>query len=187
MSKKPNGKPPTFTTKKLDWLVCVNFDRRLKQFPVAFKVAYVIANQVNEITNTAFISDETIADKAGGISERQVRRSRNLLRETGWLSWQRTYSANLYSLLSDRVSGVWDAITASNEARAERRRKRRSDWQRRHFRSRSAPGTTSNHRTHKSGSKVRDRTYKSEGDRTYKSDIHVREFTLGISRQERDE
>ena len=46
MTKKRSvwKKPPTFTSKKLDWLACVNFDRRLKQFPTAFKVAYVIAN-----------------------------------------------------------------------------------------------------------------------------------------------
>ena len=68
MSKKRWKKPPTFTGKKLDWLACVNFDRRLKQFPTAFKAAYVIANQVDEAKNTAFISDAAIADKAGGIS-----------------------------------------------------------------------------------------------------------------------
>jgi hypothetical protein len=137
MSKK--RKPPTFTGKKLDWLACVNFDRRLKQFPIAFKVAYVIANQVDEIKNTAFISDAAIIDKAGGISRSQVVRSRKLLRDTGWLEWRRTYSANVYSLLSEQVSGVWDAITASNEARKERQRKRRSDWQHRHITSKSAP------------------------------------------------
>jgi hypothetical protein len=135
MSKKP----PTFTGKKLDWLTCVNFDRRLKQFPTVFKVAYVIANQVDEFKNTAFISDAAIADKAGDISVSQVQRSRKLLRDTGWLAWRRTYSANVYSLLSEHVSGTWDAITASNEARKERRRKRRSDWQHRHVTSRSAP------------------------------------------------
>ena len=141
MTKKRSvwKKPPTFTSKKLDWLACVNFDRRLKQFPIAFKVAYVIANQIDETRNTAFISDAAIADKAGGISERQVGRSRKLLRDTGWLSWKRTCSANVYSLLSEHVSGVWDSITASNEARKERRRKRRSDWQHRHFTSRPVP------------------------------------------------
>src|SRR6516165_7052089 len=114
MTKKRSvwKKPPTFTSKKLDWLACVNFDRRLRQLPTAFKVAYVIANQVDEIRNTAFISDVAIADKAGGISERQVGRSRKLLRDTGWLSWKRTYTANVYNLLSKYVSGVLDAITA---------------------------------------------------------------------------
>jgi hypothetical protein len=189
MTKKPSvwKKPPTFTSKKLDWLACINFDRRLKQFPTVFKVAYVIANQVDETRNTAFISDAAIADKAGGISERQVGRSRKLLRDTGWLSWKRTYSANVYSLLSEHVSGVRDSITASNEERKERRRKRRSDWKRHHFTSRSAPKSTSSHRTYKSDSKVCDRTYKSEGDRTYKSDIHVREFTLESLRQEKED
>ena len=141
MTKKRSvwKKPPTFTSKKLDWLACVNFDRRLKQFPTAFKVAYVIANQVDEIRNTAFISDAAIADKAGGISVSQVQRSRKLLRDTGCLSWKRTHSANVYRLLSEHVSGVWDSITASNEARKERRRKRRSDWQHRHFTSRPVP------------------------------------------------
>jgi hypothetical protein len=184
---KERRKPPTFTTKKLDWLACVNFDRRLRQLPTAFKVAYVIANQVDEIRNTAFISDVAIADKAGGISERQVGRSRKLLRDTGWLSWKRTYTANVYNLLSKHVSGVLDAITASNEERKDRRRKRRSDWKRHHLTSRSAPKSTSSHRTYKSDSKASDRTYKSEGDRTYKSDIHVREFTLESLRQEQDE
>jgi hypothetical protein len=183
MSKKP----PTFTTKKLDWLACVNFDRRLKQFPTVFKVAYVIANQVDGSGNTALISDAAIADKAGGISERQVGRSRKLVRDTGWLDWRRTYSANVYSLLSEHISGALDAITASNEERKERRRKRRSDWKRHHLTSRSTPKSTSSHRTYKSDSKVCDRTYKSEGDQTYKSDIHVREFTLGLSRQEQEE
>ena len=182
-----NKKPPTFTGKKLDWLGCINFDRRLKHFPVAFKVAYVIANQVDETKNIAFISDEAIADKAGGVSLSQVGRSRKLLRDTGWLTWKRTYTANVYSLRSEHVSSVWDAITASNEERKERRRKRRSDWKRHYLTLQPAPNSTSDHRSCKTESKSRDQSYKTEGDQSYKTDIHFREFTLEfLSRQETD-
>jgi hypothetical protein len=119
MSEQTNQ---TFTSRKLDWLRCVCFDRRLK--PYDFKVAFIIAQHVNQKSQTAHPSDATIADETGG-SVRNVKRARVRLNDAGWISWRRTQTSNVYALVFTKVSGFMDAITASRDARNETRQKRR--------------------------------------------------------------
>ena len=115
----------TFTGRKLDWLKCVAYDRHLKRYPFAFKVAFQIAQHVNEKKGFAHVSDAVIADKAGGGSVRNVGKARMKLRETGWLTWQPTRTANLYTLRHERENGILDLIAIASDARKERRRKAR--------------------------------------------------------------
>jgi hypothetical protein len=110
----------TFTSRKLDWLKCVCFDRLVQ--PYDFKVAFVIGQHINQKTLTACLSDETIADESGG-SARNVKRSRVRLREAGYISWRRTRTANVYRLRFEKVSGIFDAIISSRDARKERRKR----------------------------------------------------------------
>jgi hypothetical protein len=100
------------------------YDRRLK--PSDFRVAFVIAQHVNETTGKAYPTEELIADRIG-TTTRTVRRSITLLQEHGWLTkkQKRTYDAktktwktrNFYWLRFDNVQIVFDAITASRLGR----------------------------------------------------------------------
>jgi hypothetical protein len=150
----------TFTGRKLDWLKCVAYDRQLKQYPFAFKVAFVIAQHVNEKNGTAFVSDEAIADKAGGGSVRNVGKARVKLRETGWLTWQSTQTANLYTLHYEQMNGVLDLITIASDKRREQRGKRLA-WKHRD-------------RNHSSEHEPPDRNHSSQHDRNHSSYIHLR-------------
>jgi hypothetical protein len=107
----------TFTGTKLDWLKGVAFDRRLQ--PYDFKVAFVIAQHLNQRTGSTMLSDEIIADESAGGS-RNVRRSRLRLHEAGWLTWHHTRTANVYRPDFSQMNDVLDTITLSREARRER-------------------------------------------------------------------
>jgi hypothetical protein len=113
----------TFTGRKLDWLKCCNFDRRLQSFD--FKVAFVIVQHVNARTGCAMLSDETIADEAGGHSPRSVRRARDRLKAAGWLDWKRTRTANIYVLSWENFERFVDAIMDARDLRQEHRARRR--------------------------------------------------------------
>jgi hypothetical protein len=115
-------KQASFTSRKLDYLKACNFDRRLEAYD--FKVVYIIAQHVNEKNDMAMLSDEAIAEEIGG-SPRSVGRSRNRLRDAGWLSWRRTSTANIYTLDYTNVGRVLDLITKMRDERRERRSKRR--------------------------------------------------------------
>lgn len=112
----------TFTGRKLDWLKCCAFDRRIQ--PWDFEVAFVISQHVNARTLSAMLSDEAIADEAGG-SPRNVRRARERLRSAGWIKWRRTRTANIYEMLFEKIGGILDAITAVRDERRDRRNARR--------------------------------------------------------------
>jgi hypothetical protein len=155
-----------FTSRKLDWLKCCSFDRLLE--PLDFKVGFVIIQHVNAKKGTAILSDETIADKTGGGSVRNVSRARCRLRDAGWLTWKRTRTANVYTPVFDKVSGTLDAITKSSDARRERRQERRL----------FAPEPRSPDRTPVSYLNLPDQTPMSVLDRTPVSDKHLRGNTL---------
>jgi Helix-turn-helix domain len=112
----------TFTGRKLDFLNCVAFDRQVQS--IDFRVMFVIAQHVNEKTGTAFLSDETIADKTGGGSPRNVYRARLRLQKAGWLNWRRSRTANVYTLRYDKMNAVLDMIAISNDARRKMRLRR---------------------------------------------------------------
>jgi hypothetical protein len=111
----------TFTSRKLDWLDTLAFDRRLS--PLAFKVGFRIIQHVNASTGRTRISDATIADEIG-CPARNVYRPRILLRDTGWLTWRRTRTANIYEIKFDNVERLLDLMTAARDVRKEQ-------WQRR--------------------------------------------------------
>lgn len=115
---KTNG---TFTGRKLDWLKCCSFDRRLE--PYDFKVAFVIQQHLNEATETCWLSDETIADEAGG-SARNTRRARKRLRELKWIDWKRTSTANIYVLCFGNINRMLDLMIKAREGRYERKKSR---------------------------------------------------------------
>jgi hypothetical protein len=149
------------TSRKLFWLTCVNFDHsRVK--PYDFRVAFVIAQHINRNTGNARLSDETIADEAGG-SLRNVARARQLLREFGWLTWRRTRTCNVYSLNHDRVSRTLDMLTASRDARREMYQKRKT-----------TPPAKPPDMTPVAGLKPQDTTPVASRDMTPVADIHLR-------------
>jgi len=115
----------SFTSKKLDWLKCCCFDRRLHAYD--FNVAYAIAQHINAKTGTTMLSDETIADETGGSTTRRVRRSRARLQDAGWLTWRRTRSANVYRLNYDQIDPMLDLFIAMRDARRENRQRFRSE------------------------------------------------------------
>jgi hypothetical protein len=107
------------------------YDRRLK--PSDFRVAFIIAQHINERTGKAYPAEGLIADRIG-TSVRTVMRSVSLLHEVGWLriKRKRTYdpktktwrTRNVYMLRFENVQIIFDAITAS---RLGRRFKRDTD------------------------------------------------------------
>lgn len=113
----------TFTSHKLTWIDCLAYDRRLK--PLDKLIGLAIAQHVNSGTSQAYVSDETIGDKVGGVSVRSVIRSRHRLRKTRWLTWRRSRAANYYELDHSNVNGILDMVAASRDARRERNRQSR--------------------------------------------------------------
>jgi hypothetical protein len=132
----------TFTSWKLDFLTCLAADPRIK--PMVFEVAFCISQHIKASTRLAFVSDQTVREKTN-ISERDVYRARRRLKETGWLDWRRTSTANVYSFSDANMNGVRDALEIRRQARQDRRRYRQSV-----------------------------RTRESEHVRTRESDIHLR-------------
>jgi hypothetical protein len=108
----------------MDWMTAAAYDRRLK--PSDFRIAFVIAQHINEKTGKAFPSREEIADKAN-TSVPTVARTIRLLQDTGWLTIRRkrTYdpkikgwkTRNSYWLRFDNVQTMFDAMAASRLGR----------------------------------------------------------------------
>jgi hypothetical protein len=113
----------TFTGEKLDWLNLVNADPRLDAS--AFKVAFCIAQHINQNSGTWMLSDELISDKTS-LPTRTVQRARKALRDLGWINWRRTGGANVYWLLNGQVNAMLDHLTMLKDARNEKRIKARA-------------------------------------------------------------
>jgi hypothetical protein len=116
------AKQRLFTGDKLDWLTALSADPRLDAR--AFEVGFCIAQHVNKETGLTILSDDTIADKTG-IPRRWVQRSRDLLRATGWIDWNRTRTANVYWTRGEQLNAVTDHQILLKDARDERRQKQR--------------------------------------------------------------
>ena len=83
----------------------------------------MIGTHTNEQTlRTPVLSDELIADKCGGKSERYVRKARARLAGIGWLSWWRTGIGNVYQLNFEKTNAMLDLMTMANDARKQRRK-----------------------------------------------------------------
>jgi hypothetical protein len=107
---------------KFDLFTGMSADPRLDAR--AFEVGFCIVQHVNARRGTAILSDDTISDKTG-IPKRWVLRARSLLRETGWLRWERTRTANVYQVLSGPLNAVLDHQEMLKEERRERLSKKR--------------------------------------------------------------
>jgi hypothetical protein len=70
------------------------------------------------------VSDDTISDKTS-IPKRWVLRAHQSLRDTGWIDWRRTKTANVYRTLGDRINAVTDHQIILKEKRTERKSKSR--------------------------------------------------------------
>lgn len=153
----------SFTSQKLDWLVCLSYDPHIS--PMMFEVGFAVMQHVNAKTLRAWVSDETIAEKTG-VCIRDVQRARNRLRNVGWLSWKRTGKANVYEPLFDRIDSILDELTIMRDERKERQRVRRE----RTLMSDQRP-------SEQTPLAERDQTMPSDRDTTPESDIHLSENT----------
>jgi hypothetical protein len=115
-ANQPQAKATTFTGRKLDWLKCIRFDRRIKHLD--YRVAAVIADHLNERSGRAFISDHTIAFEIGSNWPRHVIGARNRLRDAGWLEWEHSKTANIYAPV---FRAVTETLRIIGRARAEKR------------------------------------------------------------------
>jgi hypothetical protein len=90
-------------SEKLNWVDAMMADHRLD--PMDRLVGYWIAQCLNRERGTAYVSDKTLADKAG-VSIRSVSDARKALRAAGWIKWRRTSKANIYTLLNEPMAAV---------------------------------------------------------------------------------
>jgi hypothetical protein len=108
----------TFTGKKLDWLTCMRFDRRVTDY--AYRIVSVIAHHLNEKTGRAMLSDDTIAFETGSRWPRKVVRARKLLRDLEYLDWEHTRTANVYK---PNFKNVRNTLAVIGRARYEKRQR----------------------------------------------------------------
>lgn len=107
----------TFTSHKMDWINAIAEDRRLG--PIECRVAVAIGRYVNQKTLKAWPSQETIADKAGGISVRQVQRAVKRLCDTGWLTRERKlrigasdHPSNVYTMRFENFAAAYKSTSS---------------------------------------------------------------------------
>ncbi len=104
------------TSRKLDWLTCVRFDRRVTDY--AYRVASVIAAHLNEVSGRAFLSLDSIAFESGCKWPRKAVRAIKLLQATGWVDWKHSKTANIYA---PNYANVKTTLEAIGRARYEKR------------------------------------------------------------------
>ena len=113
----PRNHNQSFTSRKMDWLDAVSYDRRL--LPIEKVVAWRVMQCANAKTGKAWPSQEWIAERVNTV-ERVVRRSLKKLSETGWLKIyrKRTYDSktktwktrNVYVPLYGNVQAMLDLM-----------------------------------------------------------------------------
>jgi hypothetical protein len=113
----------SFTSAKLDWLTALSADPRLDAR--AFEVGFCIVQHMNANSERSIVSDDAISDKTG-IPKRWVLRARQSLKEAGWIDWQRTGMANVYSILRGRIDAVTERQLVLKEMRTNKRKARKS-------------------------------------------------------------
>jgi len=162
-----------FTTRKLEWLQCVAHDPKIR--PWAFEVAFCIMTHLNEGNGRSWVSDETLGDESSS-PQRTVRRARVQLRDTGWLKWRRTSTANSYEPLYDKVSRTIDALVIKRDQRQERRKIRRR------ISNAHRPKLAEHKPPDRPKLAEQERPDMAEQDRPKLADIHVRVNTLERTR-----
>ncbi len=136
-----NKKRRSFTSEKLDWISALGGDPRIN--PRAFKIGVFIAQHVSMKTGVAILSDEVLTDKTN-IPRSWVIRARKLLRETRWIDWKRTKTANIYWTSGENINRVLDLLAVRKDdresARAERRSRRSAVPRVKHLNGQDVPG-----------------------------------------------
>jgi hypothetical protein len=147
----------TFTGRKLDLLRAVRFDRTVGDY--AYRVMSIIVDHLNEKTERTQLSDDRIAFETGSGWPRRVVRARRNLRDTNWLIWRRTRTANVYSVNFAKAAVILSVLERERNARRQRPTniEKRNETQIEPERRIST-----------------DRTFCADPDRTPASDIHLR-------------
>lgn len=165
-----------WTSKKLSWLRGLAVD---PEIPAGeFEAGFATIQHSDKFTGKAYVSDECLSDEVG-CTVRQFRRYRSHLRATGWLTWTRTGSANVYTFLFDHLA----EMTALLVEKKRKRDLRRSEGVRTNLSYRKKVGRTDSsprNGTDSSG----DRSNLTGHDRTDLSPIHVRDSTFAPTFEE---
>ena len=77
----------------------------------------VIVDHLNEKTETAYPSDNTIAFETGSGWPRKVVRARRNLREAGWLNWKHTRTVNVYMVNWTKAAEILAILKRESAAR----------------------------------------------------------------------
>jgi hypothetical protein len=127
LAAAPTDDTKSFTSWKLDLQKYLLADPRLK--PACKLVAICILHHVNVRTRQAFVSAETISDKTC-VCLRDIGRARKQLKETGWLDWFHTRTANTYTFSDKNLNVMRDHEVLQKDARDTRRKQKLPSYRR---------------------------------------------------------
>jgi hypothetical protein len=108
----------TFTSRKLDLMNAVLFDKRLDPYAKAAFNALVYC--LNADNGKCFPSDELIVEMIAG-SRAAIKRARNKLRQYGYLDWRNTGRSNYYRFNYAAAAPMLIAVERMRIKRRERR------------------------------------------------------------------
>jgi hypothetical protein len=128
-AERPKPVTTTFTGRGKDLLRAVRFDRTVDAY--AKVVMAVIVDHLNERTQTAFLSDDTIAFETGSGWPRKVSRARRNLRDANWLMWKHTRTVNVYSVNWTKAAEILAILKRESTARNKKFSNSDSDVSRR--------------------------------------------------------
>lgn len=127
LAAAPTDDTKSFTSWKLDLQKYLLADPRLK--PADKLVAICILHHVNVRTRQAFVGAETISDKTC-VCLRDIGRARKRLKETGWLYWFHTRTANTYTFSDKNLNVMRDHAVLQKDARDIRRKQKLPSYRR---------------------------------------------------------
>lgn len=114
-----SDQPPSssFTSRRLKLLHAMSRDPRVSDGH--FRVAFRISQQVDEATDVAIISDETLCDELPKTDEKKLRLCRNALEEVGWWQVRRggRWRASSYRFLLENIDPISKVMASKKEAR----------------------------------------------------------------------
>jgi hypothetical protein len=124
MQNKNNTTP---TGRKLDWMRCVRFDRRLTAYQRLVLLAIIDRVDLKKGKWQVRVSDKSIADDIGG-SWRSVQSARMAGAKHGWLGWVSTPNhVNEYRIRLDQMD-QYLALISQMRVEVKQAQKRRNKW-----------------------------------------------------------